>query len=433
MFNRLVLRLSLSAALVFCCSLPVWGDQTFTLANGLRVRLVPERDPGNVCVLLAVRAGFLHEGKHEAHLAHVTEHATVYDLGDAELAETVKRWFGQGKANAETLGELMYFDLHCTRDELPTGLAIQASRLGKMNYSAATLEREIPRALAEVDHLLRQPGGMGKFALAPFVQAALYGETDVTLRRQMKEIGVEAVRAFHDRSFRIESATLVVVGDFDAPQARKEIEQRFGTLARSKNVASMRPALMPGKRRVHWDVPKRHWFVAWQIPSVTEADYPAVWLAGRLLQNQLFDATGRAGSPGQLLVNTDLDQMLLIGCEVQDDQGCDAARKAVLSEIERMGRPSGIDPTALRSCCDQLEGFYKTNLDRLTLPLGLTRGMARTNIELQRLTVEMLAGDWEQLSRKLKAVSSDSVENAVRKWLSADRACFVEVVPEGDE
>jgi hypothetical protein len=429
MLNRMFLHSLLSAAaLLLSCGSAASGE-TFTLANGFRVRLVPERDLGNVCVVLAVRAGMLHEARQEAHLAHVTEHATVYDLEEEELAETVKRWFGQRKANAETLGEVMYFDLYCTRDELPTALAIQASRLGTTNYSPATLEREIPRALAEVDHLSRQLGGMGKFALIPFVQSAFYGEVDVPLRRWTEQIGVQQVRDFHDRCFRVASATMVVVGDFDVRQARQEIERRFGTLAPNKSATPITPAVLPGKRRVQWDVPKRHCFVAWQIPDASQSDYPAVWLAGRLLQTRLFDLAGRGGT-AQLQVNTDLDRMLLVGCEAEDEQGFDSARKLVLSEVERLGRPGSIDRSALRSCCDQLERFQKTNLDDVPLPQGVTRTMARTNIELQRLIVEVLAGEWERFLAKLRATSTDSVESATRKWLAADQACVVEIVPE---
>ncbi|HEV3341326.1 MAG TPA: insulinase family protein [Pirellulales bacterium] len=433
MFNRDMRSFCWGTALIFCVAAPVSGQQNFALANGLRVRLVPEPDPGHVSLVLAVRAGILNEGKGEPHLAHVSEHATVYDLGDAGLAETVKQWFPQAKVNAETLGELMYFDVHCSRDELPTAIAIQASRLGKMNYAPATLDREIPRALSEVDHLSQQPGGMGKFALIPFVQAVLYSQTNVPLRRLTKKIVVEDVRGFHDRWFQVGSARLIVAGDFDAVQARKEIEDRFGPLERSKNPPPRRPALLAGTRRVEWDVPKRHWFVAWQIPRVTEADYPAVWLVGRLLQQRLFDAANRAGSPGQVQVNHDLDRMLVIGCEAPNEQGFEAARKVVMSEIERMSQPGGIDRAALRSCCDQLEGFQRTNLDQVRLPPGMTRTMARTNIELQRLIVELLTGDFEEFLTKLKAVSADSARSAVRKWLSADRACFVEVVPAGGE
>jgi hypothetical protein len=432
MFNRYVISSLAAIPFVMCATAPVQGQQNFALANGLRVRLAPEPDPGHVSLVLAVPAGILNEGPGQPHLAHVTEHATVFDVGEVDLVETVKRWFPQGKVNAETLGELMYFDVHCTRDELPTAIALQASRLGPMNYGTATLEREIPKALSEIEHLMQHPGGMAKFALVPFVQAALYGQTQVPLRRLTQKIGVEDVCGFHDRWFQVGSARLVVAGDFDVAQARKEIERRFDPLAQNKNAPSQRPVLVAGSRRVEWDVPKRHWFAAWQIPGGTEVEYPALWLAGRLLQQRLFEAAGRAGLPGQVQVNADLDRMLLIGC-APNEQGFATVRELVLSEIERLSQPGVIDRAGLRLCCDQFEGFQKTNLDQVPLPPGITRTMARTNIELQRLIVEALSGDFDQFLTNLKAVSPDSTGSAVRKWLSADRACFVEVVPQGGE
>ena len=422
-------------ALALAARTPARGEPatSFALPNGLRVRLVPERDPGQVSMLLAVRAGMLNEGKGQPHLAHVTEHATVYDIADAQLAETVKQWFGQGKVNAETLGELMYFDVHCSRDELPTALAVQVARLGKMSYAAATLEREIPNALSEVEHLMKQPGGMGKFALVPFAQAALYGQTDVPLIRQTKKISVEDVRGFHDRWFRVDSAILVVVGDFDVVQTRKEIEKRFASIPKAKEALPARPLLKPGKRRVRWDVAKRHWLIAWQAPAAGDADYAAIFLAGQLLQERLFNSPGRPAPDSLLLVHNDFDRMLVVAGEAPNEDGFEVARKLVIGEVEKLNRPGGIDATAMRSLCNQLDEFQKTNLDNLPLPPGMTRTMARANIELQRLSVEIVAGDFDQFLKKLRAVSPEAAIAAVGKWLATDRACVVELVPEGDE
>ncbi|HVX10835.1 MAG TPA: insulinase family protein [Pirellulales bacterium] len=427
-----VLPCCLAAALIVCGSVsaPAESPTSFTLANGLHVRLVPEPDPGNMSVLLAVRAGMLQERKGESHLAHITEHATVFDLGDASLVETVNDWFPQNRANAETLGELMYFDLHGKRADLRKALAIDAARLGGMNYSPATLEREIPRALAEVEHLLKVPGGMGKFALIPFAQAALFGQSKVPLYQRTKTIGVEEVRDFHDRCFGVESARLVVVGDFDTAQTRRDIESRFAQLPRGKAPLPPRPALVPGKRRVHWDVSARHWFIAWQIPAVDEADYPALYLAGRLLQERLFNSTDHAAS--RPLVQTDFERMLVIGCEASNADSFETLPKRIVAETARLSQPGALDDATLRSFCDQLDRFQRTDLGSVPLPAGLTRTMGRTNIELQRLTVEMVAGDFDDFLKKLRTVSPTAARAAIAKWLSADQACIVEVLPEGD-
>ncbi len=433
MFNRFkACYFCLALAVAGTRTTPVCGEQavSYALANGLRVRLVRERDPGRVSLLLAVRAGMLNEAKDHPHLAHITEHATVYDVGDAQLAETVKLWFPQRKVNAETLGELMYFDLHCASDELPTALAIQAARLSRVNYASATLDRAIPNALSEVDHLVHRPGGMGKIALIACVHAGIHGQTDVPLRRQSKKIGVDDVRGFHDQWFRVESAILVVVGDIDVTQARKEIEQRFTSIPKAPGAPPVRPTLKPGKKRVRWDVPKRHWFIAWQTPAVDDADYPAANLAGRLLQERLSNSPGRAALGSVPLVHCDFDRMLVAGGEAPNEDGFDAARKFVIGEIEKLSSPGGVDETAVRSICNQLDEFQKTNLDILPLPPGITRTMTRSNIELQRLAFEIVAGDFDGFLAKLRAVSPDTVRAAVDKWLAADRACLVEVLPE---
>ncbi|MGH7140174.1 MAG: hypothetical protein ACREHD_30920 [Pirellulales bacterium] len=86
----------------------------------------------------------------------------------------------------------------------------------------------------------------------------------------------------------------------------------------------------------------------------------------------------------------------------------------------------------MRSLGTQLDQFQKTDLDKVPLPAGMTRTMARTNIELQRLAVEIVAGDFDKFLAQLKAVTPEAATAAVRKWLAADRASIVEVAPEDD-
>src|SRR5262249_16348685 len=77
------------------------------------------------------------------HLAHVTEHLTVFDLPPgSDEARAVARWSAQGKANGETLADFMYFDLHVPSAELATALRVQAGRLTGGHFSKDTLARE---------------------------------------------------------------------------------------------------------------------------------------------------------------------------------------------------------------------------------------------------------------------------------------------------
>src|SRR5690242_6270891 len=82
------------------------------LKKGLRVRLVPNHDQKKVSMLLGVRAGFFSEPTGLPHIAHLTEHVTVFDAKPgSQEAQAIQRWFEGGKANAETLADFMYFDI----------------------------------------------------------------------------------------------------------------------------------------------------------------------------------------------------------------------------------------------------------------------------------------------------------------------------------
>lgn len=209
----------------------------YTLANGLRVRLVPHSGEDQAIVLLGVRAGILEEPAGLPHLAHVTEHLTVFDvaLGGEKLAP---EWLRKNKSNGETLPDLMYFDLDVAPGDVDEALRVQASRLEGAEFSRETLLREIPRTLSEMDFVERSEFPVaGKFALVPFVQAALHGRTDVPIRVQTHKITVDDVRRFHERTFRPDRAMVVVVGEFDLAAACKSIETHFGGLVQRRSRA----------------------------------------------------------------------------------------------------------------------------------------------------------------------------------------------------
>jgi predicted Zn-dependent peptidase len=103
-----ILSVCILTSLLAASPSPAQNRSEFVLANGLRVRLVPARTDKKVAVLLGVRAGFFDEPAGVPHVAHVTEHLTVFDLRpQSEEAKGVERWYKAGQANAETLADFM--------------------------------------------------------------------------------------------------------------------------------------------------------------------------------------------------------------------------------------------------------------------------------------------------------------------------------------
>jgi predicted Zn-dependent peptidase len=81
--------------------------------------------------------------------------------------------------------------------------------------------REIPRTLQEIDFVDKSKyRAAAKFALIPFVQAALHSKTDQPIRARTKTITLDDVKAFHERTFRTDRAALLVIGEFDPTASR---------------------------------------------------------------------------------------------------------------------------------------------------------------------------------------------------------------------
>ena len=403
----------------------------YALDNGLRVRLVPSAGENQAVVLLGVRAGFMEEPAGVPHLAHVTEHLTVFDLPPRD-ANAVTEWSKANKANGETLADFMYFDLHVSPMEIDQALRVQAARLAGVEFSRETLLREIPRTLAEIDFVERsQYPAAGKFALAPFVQAAFHGKTDVPIRAQTHKITVEDVRAFHQRTFRPDRAAIVVVGEFDSAAVRKAIDVHFGKLKKPAAAPADRPALKPGDHTADWDVSTRHLFVAWPVPSAAHADHPALTLASLALMERLAADAGVSALGDAMPMLNDIDGMFLISVQAKPGADLEALKAKLMDGVAELAKPEGWkegDVDRLRKYLAQML-MIDIDLDKLALPPRVTKTMARTNIELQRMMKSMIWGDLDAYRKRLDEVKPDAVHGVIGKYLVPKSASIVRVQP----
>lgn len=399
----------------------------FTLDNGLRVRLVPAAGDQKAAVLLLVRAGFLEEPAGKPHLAHVTEHLTVFDLPPAE-AKAVQAWYPLGRANGETLADVMYFDLHVPSDEVETAVKVQAARLSAVEFQRKTLEREIPRVLQEVDFVEKSPfAAAGKFALAPFVQAALHGKTDQPLRARTKTLTVDDVTAFHKRTFRPDRAAVVVVGEFDPQTVRKAIEATFGLIPKPAAPPTPQPAIKPGESAAKWDVSTRHLFVAWPAPGADDADHPPLTLASLALFERLMadPKFTRSGSTFPQL--NDTDGVFLLGVQAKPDADLSELKKLVLDHVAALAEPETWKKGEADRLCTLFAQILMLDADveKMPLPPRVTRTMARTNLELQRMVKTLAWGDLAAYRKRLGVVTAESIAAAAGKYLKPKAATVV--------
>lgn len=404
----------------------------FTLPNGLRVRLVPNHDEKKVMVLLGVRAGFFEEPAGVPHVAHIAEHLTVHGApADSEEAKAVDRWFAAGQANAETLPELMYFDLSVPSDELPRALRVQAGRLSNAQFSEEVLKQEVPRALSEIDFLEQsEQGGTAKFAYCPFVQAALHDQTKSLVKARSQAMTLEDIRAFYRRTFRPDRAMLIVIGDFDPDQVKQTIEAKFGSIPAPRTQPVPRPQPKPGTKTVNWDAATRHLLLAWSTPPASQKDHAALTIASWLLQQRLFADPRLRALAKMPLVTNEIDGLLVVNVQAKPSADLDQIKERVLLHTARLAKPEGVSSfelTQLRYAIPQLMGTMR--LTGVRLPPNVSLLMALGNTEIQKMAKEIVWGDLDTYSKRCESIKAGDINKAAGELLDTKKAIIVRVEP----
>jgi predicted Zn-dependent peptidase len=404
----------------------------FGLRNKLRARVVPAPKEKEVVVLLGVRAGAFDEPAGKPHLAHVAEHCLVDAASPgSDEARAVERWFAEGHANAETLGPLMYFDLHLPAEELATAIRVQATRLGGPTFRREVLDREIPRALAEVNNL-EQPGGYtGKFAASAFAQAAFHGKTQIPLKADTQKLSIDDVRTFWTRLARPDRAILVVIGNVDPATARREVERAFGKIPTPPQVALLPPPkLKPGRVSATWDVATRHVFLAWPVPAPAERDHAALTLASLLLMQRLALDPQVSALTTVPMASNEGDGFFLVSAQAKPDADLGALEAKLLEHVGRMAKRDALaeaEVLQVRAFLPQMMG--DVDLDTIPLPPNVTKMMARGNVELQRMTREIAWGDLSAYAKRARAVDGKAIRAAVGRHLDPAKATIVRLEP----
>ncbi len=417
---RVVVLLALAARLTAPAGPPVpaGAPEEFALANGLRVRLAPDAACERSVVILGVRAGFLDEPAGVPHLAHVTEHLTVYDPLPRE-AKAVREWVASGRANGETLADAVYFDIQADPGDVAKAIEVQAARLAPAELSRETLAREAPRTLGEIDFVEKSKFPVaGKFALAPFAQVAYHGRADVPLRERTGRTTLAEVERFRREHFRPDRALLVVCGRFDPAAVHRAVGAFFGPIPAPAAPGAPRPRLRPGDSAATWDVATRHVFAAWPAPPPADPAHPALTLAALAVAEAVatdpaLAACGRPAPP----VN-DLEGAFLAGLQLNPGVDPAAAKRALLAAVAGVADPEfWTDPRVRR--LKRRFAQQSAEPDPAALPAGPTRPLALGNAELQRMLKSLAWGDLAAYRARVAGAETGAVRDAAATYLGA--------------
>ncbi len=419
--------------------------ERFTLPNGLRVVVAPDRSSPVVGVNVSYDVGFRSEPEGRTGFAHLFEHLMFQGsehVGKMEHARLVQG--AGGVMNGSTHPDYTnYFEA------LPTGalelaLWLEADRMRTPRITQENLDNQIAVVQEEIRvNVLNQPyGGFPWISLPPVVFDSFanahngYGDF-----AELASSTLETARDFFDRYYAPGNAVLAVAGDVDPDTLQAMVERHFDDVA--ERAVPARPDFAePWPEHVRREqltdplAPQPALAVGWRVPDPVadlSAYLPVVVLgevlsdgdASRLQRRLVLDdriavsVSAYLGTFGDPFDGRD-PQLMTVEVHHATEVAADTVLAAVDEELARLAT----------------DGLGAGELDRVHARLAaqLMRGNDGVVGRVNSLAVlELVHGRGEllgELPAMLAAVTADEVVEAAAARTTAPRG-ILELVPGG--
>ena len=417
--------------------------ERFTLPNGLRVVLNPDRSVPTVGIAVFYDVGFRSEPEGRTGFAHLFEHLMFQGSATLEKGEADRLIEGNGgMGNGSTHADYTNYITQLPSNALELGLFLEADRMRAARLTEETLHNQIAVVKEEIRvNVLNRPyGGFPWIDLPPVMFKTFnnahngYGSFV-----DLESASLEDAADFYRRFYCASNAVLSVAGDLDPERTRQLIVEHFGDLPRRRTppVPNCSESA-PTRERRHAGVdplaPLPAVAVGYRVPDPIAAldEYLAIVVLSELL------AGGEASRLFQRLVKRDRTATHAFGMlgtfgdpfDVRDPTMLQLLAylppgtpvKLVLTAIdEEVGRVAeGVGSGEVQRVATGLVSDWFRQLDNV-----LERAMVIGVLEQQRRRPAMV----NELPAALAEVTPEAVATAAGTWLATRGRAVLEVVP----
>jgi len=270
-----------SACALALCSLAAQAEpaQEFMLKNGMKIIVKEDHRAPTAAHMIWYRIGSMDEQNGTTGVAHVLEHMMfkgTKTLKPGEFSARVAEL--GGRENAFTSKDYTAYFQQIEKSRLEAVMALEADRMANLVFDKDEFSREI-RVVMEERRLRTddQPKAKLYEALnAAAFEAHPYHHPIVGWMDDLQHMTVGDAKAWHDRWYAPNNATMVVTGDVDAQKVRALAEKHFGRIM-SKQLPQTKPQNEPaqqGVRRIMVKAPAENPYVAlaFKVPTLRDVE-----------------------------------------------------------------------------------------------------------------------------------------------------------------
>lgn len=431
-----LLSVSPATAQPFPTTVPVPGtpkpftvpqSESFRLANGMLVTLVPYGVTPTAVVSLRIRAGALNQGQNVA-LPAMTAQMLREGAGGRTGAEVARAAAGMGGdlAVGSNLHETNV-TLNVLGEFAPDAVRLISDIAQRPAFPDADLERVRGDLLRNLAVAKSQPQALAEVALAQ----AYYGDHPYgrlfPTETQLRGYTIADVRRFHSENYGAARARLYVAGRFDPAEVRAAIEQAFSAWPSGAPVLDLPAQPKSGPQVILVDrpgAPQSTIRLAFPAPAIgTSGDIPLrvsnALLGGAFssrITNNIREAKGYTYSPGSGLTFNAGEARWTFQADVTSAV-TGPAIKEVLYEIRRM-QTEAIPEAEAAGMRQYLAGLFTV---QSASPAGLVNQLANRDFH-------GLPSDWlERYVPSVLAVGADAMGASARETLPLDKMTLVVV------
>ncbi|WBY09368.1 pitrilysin family protein [Sphingomonas sp. 7/4-4] len=232
------------------------ATETFTLANGMQVTLVPYGIAPKTMVSLRVRAGNAVEGE-QTWLADLTAEMLkegAAGRSSADLATAAAGMGGELGVGAGT--QTTQLSINVLSEHAPDAVALIGDVAIRPTLPPGELARIKANLARQLSVALSQPATLADAALARTIYGPdhPYGRT-IPSQAQLAAYTIDDVKRFHTGQFGAKRAHLYIAGRFDAAAVKAAVNKAFGGWAAGPEPLALAAPHQPGPRVMLIDRP----------------------------------------------------------------------------------------------------------------------------------------------------------------------------------
>jgi zinc protease len=210
-----------------------FNAKEFTLKNGLKVIIIPNKKAPVVKQMIWYKAGSIDEEKNKGGLAHLTEHLMfrgTKNIPNNKFNETISQY--GGTSNAFTMHDFTSYHQFVDISKLELAMYMEADRMENLNFSKSSFNKEKSIVLQErMQNTDNNPNQVFLERLdSIFWQNNKYSRPVIGSIENIKSLTYKDVMRFYNNHYSPNNAILILSGDIDFETGKKLATKYYGKI-----------------------------------------------------------------------------------------------------------------------------------------------------------------------------------------------------------